>query len=173
MTETFKTPPPSPPPMRTWIKLLLGVSLALNLAVIGLVAGAMLRFGGADGMHAPPRSLGASLYRELPPKARRALRDDLAPGPDGGLPDHAAQTRRLTEVLRSEPFDPDAAAATLTAHSAAQAERLTRMQDAWLVRVTAMSAAERAAYADRLEEALTRRHGHGRSHRDRPPRDAR
>lgn len=159
MTET--PTPRTPPRMRPWLRLILGLSLALNLAVAGLVAGAMLRFGGPDGMRPPPRNLGAALYRELPRESRRALRADMARS-GAATRDRRTEAARLAEALRAEPFDRTRLTATLEARVRAQSEWLTRVQAAWLDQVAAMSASERAAYADRLEQALNHRHERAR-----------
>ena len=58
MTETLEPPKPRTP---KWVRVLLALSLALNLLIIGLVGGAMVRFGGSDGMRPPPRSIRSHL----------------------------------------------------------------------------------------------------------------
>lgn len=151
----------NPPRMRPWLRVLLGVSLALNLAVAGLVVGAMIRFGGPGGMR-PPMPLGAMLYHELPRDDRRALREEIH-----GARAHRAERRRadfreLDAALRAVPFDRARVADVLAAQSARHKDLEQEMRAAWLRRVAAMSEAERAAYADRLAEALTRRNHHHR-----------
>lgn len=110
--------------------MLLGLSLALNLAVLGLVAGALIRFGGPDGMHRPPRSLGAALYRELPREDRRALRAEIGAHGAGGLPREASAVPALIETLRASPFDAQAAAAQLAAQDRRQADWRAAMRTA-------------------------------------------
>ena len=55
-----------------WMRILLGVSLALNLAVAGLVVGASLRLIGPDGPPAP-HTFGGALIRALPHDDRREI----------------------------------------------------------------------------------------------------
>lgn len=165
MTDTDHRP--TPPRMRPWLRVLLGVSLALNLLIVGLVAGAMMRFGGPDGMRPPPRSLGAALYRELPRDARKTIRAAMTSGPDGLALHRRDGVREIAEALRTEPFDPVALAAALDARARAQAAWLSSVQAAWLDEVKAMSATERAAYAERLEDALNRPHRRKRDRKDR------
>ncbi len=144
------------PRIRLWLRVVLGVSLALNLLVLGLVGGAMMRFGGPDGMRPLPRTIGAALFRELPRADRRALSSRSR----GSLGDH--QTRRsanlmsLGDALRASPFDPEAVGAVLDQHAAARARVQKSVQQAWLAQVSTMSDEARQAYATRLERVLNR-----------------
>ena len=86
----------------------LGVSLALNLALVGFVAG---RASVAGMRHlAPDPSLGAfRLVRQLPEARREALRPLIREHFRGIRPKlqqlHAAQTK-IREALDSEPYEP-------------------------------------------------------------------
>ncbi len=146
----------TPPRARAWVRILLGVSLALNLAVIGLVIGAAFRFGGPGGAHRPPPPMGAILYRELPREDRKALRGRAF----GGREEHATKRRdeaaAIDAALRAVPFDAAALDAFLDGQARHREEFLSIVQEAWLARVSAMSDAERAAYADRLMQAAKR-----------------
>lgn len=144
-----------PPRMRLWLRIVLGVSLALNLAVVGLGLGAAIRFGGPDRAR-PPLPLGAMLYRELPREDRRALRDDRL----GTRPERAERRRaeavELDAALRAVPFDPARVGDFLAAQSRQRNELEQALRAAWLARVSKMSDSARAAYADRLAEEMTR-----------------
>jgi uncharacterized membrane protein len=146
------------PKMSLWLRVLLFGSLALNLLVIGLVAGVMIRFG-KSGVERPPRTVGTLMYRELSREDRRALwretarkRDDLG-------------TRRLAEgaavmaALRQVPFDKTSLESVLDEQAIAREGFHRSVQDKWLARVAAMSDTERAAYADRLEKGIERHSG--------------
>mgnify|MGYP001628054743 CR=1 FL=1 len=64
------------PKMKLWLKLLLAGSLALNLAIAGLAAGAVLRHkGGRDGPGGPPPAVGAMLFRDLDQIGRASCRE--------------------------------------------------------------------------------------------------
>ncbi len=139
-----------------WMRLLLGVSLAVNLAVAGLAVGAVLRHGGPE-RDRGPHSLGVALYRALPDQDRQALRD-------AGRARHEERREARTEdlgamlaALRREPFDPEAVSVLLRD----QVERTRTMhlglQEHLVTRVAEMSARDRAAYADRIEEIGLRR----------------
>lgn len=142
-----------PPRARTWVRILLGVSLALNLAVIGLAIGAAVRFGGPDGAHRPSPPMGAILYRELPREDRKALRGRAF----GSREEHAAKRRdeavAIDAALRAVPFDAAALGAFLDRQARDREAFQSAVQEAWLARVSGMSDAERAAYADRLMQA--------------------
>jgi len=151
-----------PPKTRLWVRVLLGVSLALNLLVLGLVGGAMLRFGGPEGMRAPPRSVGAALFRELPREDRRALRSGAGESHDQRHARLKADAEALGAALRATPFDAGAMEILLEGHAKTRADSHMFLQRAWLDRVVAMSDAGRQAYADRLERALSRTRGKDR-----------
>lgn len=164
MTETTNpiSPPPSAevPPVQTgprWMKIALVVSVALNLAVAGLVLGAWLGDGPHKGM---PRDLSFGPFSEaLSDADRRALRKDLM-GRAGEFRSsrEAARTEfaALLDALRADPFDPAAMTAALTAIETRNAERLDLGRSLIETRLIEMSAAERRAFADRLEQGLRR-----------------
>lgn len=150
-------------PTRLWVRVLLGVSLALNLLVLGLVGGAMYRFGGPDGMRPPSRTAGAALFRELPQADRRALWAKS----NGTRTDQRARQKAdasaLASAVRATPFDVTALQALLEQQAARRAGFKASVQQAWLARVDGMTAKDRQAYADRLERALTH-HGAAARH---------
>jgi uncharacterized membrane protein len=141
-----------------WIKIALAVSVALNLAVAGLAAGALLRDGPARGM---PRDLSFGPFTEaFSPEDRRALREafrDRLPGFRATREAARAEFQALIAVLRADPVDPAALSAALVAISERSAERLDMGRGLIEARLLQMSAAERQAYADRLERGLVGR----------------
>lgn len=160
------TPPPVPGPTASapapsgsrWLKLALVASVALNLAVAGLVLGAWLGDGPRKGM---PRDLSFGPFSEaLSDKDRRALRRDLL----GRLGEFRtareaarAEFADLLTALRADPFDPDALKMALAAIETRTADRLELGRSLIETRLVEMSAAERQAFADRLERGLQRR----------------
>ena len=68
----------------------------------------------------------------------------------------------MDAALRAAPFDAAAMATLLENHAKTRADFHMSLQRAWLNRIAAMSAAERHAYADRLERALNRPKGKDR-----------
>jgi len=141
----------------TWVKLMLGLSLALNLAIVGLVAGMVLRGGPMGGKG--PAAMGyatpyvIALPRDLRRGVFRGIREDKS------LPDRKARRadyRAMVKALRATPLDTSAVEALLRKQADGVARVQARGQTAWLNVVTDMSDAERAAYADRIEEVLER-----------------
>jgi uncharacterized membrane protein len=164
MTETeSQIPPPRPAggpsgqATPRWMKIALVVSVALNLAVAGLVLGAWLGDGPHKGM---PRDLSFGPFSDaLSDADRRALRKDLM-GRAGEFRSSREAARAefvaLLNALRADPFDPAAMTAALTAIETRNAERLDLGRSLIEARLIAMSAAERKAFADRLEKGLRR-----------------
>ncbi|MFV0514898.1 MAG: periplasmic heavy metal sensor [Jhaorihella sp.] len=150
-----------------WMRVLLGLSLALNLLVAGLAAGAALRYGRAGEMHQPPRSLAGAMIRELPQQDRRALRalarDDLARDGNGGYrARRRAEASAVADALRAVPFDTAILRSLLDDQNRRRAAIRDELREAWLARVAAMGDTERAAYADRVEQAMRRGGPRGR-----------
>ncbi len=151
---------------RGW-KWVLGLSLALNLLIIGAIGGTMWRFNTKDGGdrrgHIEALASGVPYVRALPRDARRALnrklRDDRADLPPRS--ERRALFQQMIETLRADPFDVDAARAILAAQAETAQTVQSRAQAGWLEIVGEMSAEERAEVANRLEEGLKKRRGPG------------
>lgn len=153
---------PAVRPSRLW-RVVLVVSLALNLAVAGLVGGAFVSGRFADG---PPNRIDFGLgpvSRALSGDDRRAIGRALRQDSTLRGQDLRAQMTAITTALRADPFD----TAVLQDLLDDQATRLSQVQAsaraAVVDRISAMSAADRRAFADRLEDELQR---------NRRPRDA-
>lgn len=148
-----------------WLRLALILSVALNLAVAGVVAGAWLRAGPGErrAPDAAVRDLGFGPFAgALSEEDRRALRRAyLQRSPD--LREVRRQMRAdmagVLAALRAEPFAPDALQSALRDAGARTAERLELGQSLLLERIEAMTPEARRAFADRLEAGLTRRGG--------------
>ena len=148
------------PRMRGWVRVVLFVSLALNLAVVGLVAGVALRHGG-EKRAGPPRADHMSLayVRALDRTDREAIRDAMR----AALPDRAqlragqrAAFAAVLAAVRSDSFDPAEVERLLEAQFAVSEGRQQLGRQFLIERLGMMSAAERAAFADRVEENLTK-----------------
>lgn len=152
------TPRDARPRTATWVKVLLGLSLALNLAVIGLAAGAAYRF--SKGPDKGPMRNGFALIAAMDRADRKAvlspLRDETRAERQAGR----AQSQELIAQLRAETFDAAAVEALLRAQMTRSRSVQDKIQARWLAQVEAMTAAERAGFADRLEERLTKRKKH-------------
>ncbi|MCA0939518.1 periplasmic heavy metal sensor [Yangia mangrovi] len=160
--ETPGRPSGAPKPSRSpgWMRWLLLASLALNLAVVGVVAGGLLRHGRPE-HGGPPRGREfitpyteafskdqrRELGRQLFSSFERKQGDRPRPAPFGDY-------RNALSLLRAEPFDSAAFSEALSAQDARAAERQKMGQQVLVEYVTALSPEARAAYADRLEAEL-------------------
>ncbi|HEV8033419.1 periplasmic heavy metal sensor [Yoonia sp.] len=153
---------PQARPSRLW-QIVLVLSLALNLAVVGVVVGSAASGRWGDG---PPRSfdLGlAPIARALEPQERRAIGRKLRE--DRSLRDFDLRDRvnRVVTALRADPFDPDVLRALL----AEQSERITAVQataqEVVVEQIIAMTPERRRAFAEQVLEEMAR----ARSLRDR------
>ena len=146
------------------LRIALGLSLAVNLLIVGLVVGALLALGpgrSRDGDDPRLRALGlgpfaAALGRE----DRRAVAERI--DRDALRSERRALGESLVALraaLLAEPFD-RAAAETALARSRAAAEAAqSHGHQALLDHVETMSAAERAELVERLGRALRRMGG--------------
>ncbi len=141
------------------IRIALAVSLAVNLAVAGVVGGTLL--GGWGGPPNPMiRDIGFGPFTAaLSPQDRdalgRAFRDQ-APDMRGMRREMRAEVGQMLQALRADPFDKAALMTAIAAQDARGKARLELGQRLLAERLIAMSPAERAAFADRLEQAMTR-----------------
>jgi len=139
-------------PVGKWLRIVLVISLSINLLIVGALAGAALSGGKwhhrvPPGMMAPGGPLTGALSfedrRAIARRMRAAIRKDFA---------------GLMEDLRAKPFDPEAVAARLAAIRGGFRQRMDLGQALLVERLAGMGPAERAAFADRLETELRRRH---------------
>ncbi|WP_425041235.1 periplasmic heavy metal sensor [Primorskyibacter sp. S187A] len=143
------------------LRVLLFVSLAGNLVVLGLVVGAVLKGGPHDGPRNLARDTVAPFTRALAREDRRSIGRDIRQTVAGGdaAAWRAARQQRYTEalrLLREESFDADAFGAVL-AGQVAQVQAVAGAGSVALTRhIAGMSASERQSYADRVEEELRR-----------------
>ncbi|MFN3662874.1 periplasmic heavy metal sensor [Yoonia sp.] len=144
-------------PSRIW-RIVLVVSLALNLAVVGVIAGAVVsgRFG--DG---PPRRIDFGLgpvARALTSEERREIGRELRPQ-RGALGDHdfRAQMAAMTAALRAEPYDGAMMQALMEDQAAHLAQMQASARRAVLDMIAAMTPERRRSFADQLEQEWQRR----------------
>jgi uncharacterized membrane protein len=141
------------------MKVLLAVSLAINLGVLGLVGGAALR-GAGDRGRPDVRDIGFGPFTEaLSPQDRQELRRAFLR--DGGNPRAMRQMMRsqvgtLLQVMRSEPLQEADLRAVFSQFQQRWQERLDLGQRLLADRIIAMSPDDRARFADRLEEVMAR-----------------
>ncbi len=152
------------------LRTALAVSVALNLAVLGVIGGAWLshdrsRMGGG------PRDLGFGQFTEaLTPENRADLRRRFLAQAPGFLAERRAMRAGLQTIittLRADPFDPAALDAAMAAQAAGLQGRIATGQALLYDFLVDQSPADRRAFADRLEAQLTRK-GPERGPRDDP-----
>ena len=154
----------SPKPARTrlWLRIMLVVSLAFNLLIIGAVAGIALKGGplkhGPRGHHMADVAVGP-LTRALTAEDRRAIGRQLREqAEDTGWSgqDHRASLEKMVVLLETTPFDPERFASEMETTIYGMQARLAAARVALAEHLAAMPDAERAAYAMRGKEVLDR-----------------
>lgn len=163
MTNDTPSPRATPPATGRGVKIALGLSLALNLLIVGLVGGAVLGRGGAPERGDPAaslRSLAAGPLTEVLSESERGdLRRGLAESRDRIRPDTVALMQAFREfsgLLTAEPFDREALAEILGAQRGRMQSLMETGHEVLLDELEAMSPAQRADLAQRLERRLRR-----------------
>ncbi len=145
-----------------WGKVLLVVSLALNLLVIGAIGGALLSGGKWRSHHtAGMEGRGGPMVRALSHEDRHAMGDQMrAAMEDAGLSrvSRSQSYDALADALLSEPFDADLVRERMDAVQAPYQQRFKLGRSLLIDRLSAMSLEEREDYARRLKKTLHRRH---------------
>jgi uncharacterized membrane protein len=160
-------PPPPPPPVPPArhvsprvLRIALAVSVGLNLAVLGAVAGSFWHDSGMGGRGEMVRDLGFGPFGEaLGQDDRRALREWLkgrAPELRSANSQRYADLAAVQAALRAQPFDPDALRAALGAMRGRMESQLALGHEALTDVILAMPDGERLALADRLERGMRR-----------------
>lgn len=153
--------------MRKW-RWVLGLSLALNLLVIGTFAGAAWRHAGKKNAphHAGVSGSGSFYMRSLPNPERqefyKTLRQQQPEDRGARREVRRAQVQGVVDALMAEPFDPSAVQALLEGQRTSALARQDAVQAVWLDVVARMDAPTRQAYATAL---LERAEQHGKRKR--------
>lgn len=146
-------------PSKIW-RVVLVLSLALNLAIVGLVAGFSYR-SGVNGK--PPQRfevglgpLGQALTREQ----RREIGEKLRGNQDVRRQSHRETIRimnQIAEIVRTEPLDRGALQSVLGTGSQRLEDLQNAALEALLAQIEEMDADERLEFAARIEEISKRR----------------
>ena len=164
MATTTPTPPPTPAPTppRRRLRWLLVASLGLNLLLVGLALGAILR-GPPERIAAGPalghyaRALPEADRRELG-RALHASRADWAPSRDALRGQRAA----FAEALTADPYDHARVVALLEDELRLSADLGSRGSALLAAQIARMTPEARAAFAERLQESRRRDPPRGR-----------
>lgn len=150
---------PITPAGRPWAKIVLVLSLGLNLLFLGLIGGAILR-DGPQGRPMMVREVDfGSLTEALARDDRETLRRSFqraAPELRGQRRDVQSDLAELMAVLRAPEFQRDKVEALFARHSERASRRQELGQQLMLDLLVAMPPDDRAAFADRLENAMKR-----------------
>jgi uncharacterized membrane protein len=133
-----------------WMRIVLVVSLAFNLAVIGLVAGHVLTDG------PDRRSPDSGLWRygtAMPEPHRRSMLRTMResrPHWEAARRDLREGRARLAAALTAEPFEPASVAAVLAEERRLIGALAVRGEGILVAQIGEMTAEERRAYAEAL-----------------------
>lgn len=161
-TTTVK---PSGTPRR--VKVILGISLALNLLIVGVIVGGVAshrdrgRGPQFDHVSAP---MTFALSREDRRMIGRKIRDEYKPH-RASRAEFRAEFAKVIAALRATPFDPEVVRDSLDHQMKSVDQRQELGRDMLIRHLAAMTPEARAQYADRLGAALER--GHKGGHRPR------
>ena len=148
-----------------WMKLLLILSLSVNVAIAGLVGGSAIRHwqhGAASGKWQNEPGLDrrqSRILRMVPDARREEARTILLARQDeykAARETMRAAQQALVEAIRQEPLDPDRLAAALAERRAASGRMWGIGYEQMVNIVHRLNAAERAELAKRLEERTRR-----------------
>ncbi len=146
---------------KPWMKVALGVSLALNLAVAGVLVGGALRSHHDGPRQNMVRELNFGPFTDaLSTADRQALRADFfarAPEWRQARLQMRGDMSAILTALRADPFDPAALAVAITKQSDRISRQISLGQELLSQRIAAMTPQERAGFADRLEDGMMRR----------------
>jgi uncharacterized membrane protein len=143
-----------------WMRVILFVSLALNIAILSIALGFFVQGGGKP--KGPPRGyqialgpFGLALDRTDRRDIRRALQanDDSRPLTRAEMQSKATD---LLESFRNDPFDPEETISFFADVRARSNTVQETVQQALIDKIIAMSPTDRAAFADRILQNFER-----------------
>lgn len=143
----------------TWVRVLLVVSLTVNILIVGWATGTMIRLDNTRDVRRGPPGGAADLIFALPQSHREALRQDLANSLGdrrNGASSPSQTHEQLQDILRAAPFDADALRAHLEHRQDRETQRLDAARESLIERLALMTDEERASYADRLMQRSAR-----------------
>lgn len=144
---------------KLWVRILLVISLCLNIGFIGILGGAVWRYhsAGSDKVRTSGAPTASFYMRALDRDDRRALglRMREAGRNNKQVPsDIRAGFVAALEILRADEFDAQAFDQIVRQHAKTADERLNSAREVFLDHITTLSPEDRKAYADRLERTL-------------------
>lgn len=145
-------------PKNIW-KILFGVSLALNLLIVGAVGGVLVRKAQMPiASHIAP---GVLYIKAMDFENKRALRQTILRNNDDKEmvtnQNHASFTSAV-RLLKSHPFDKEVFENVLIEHANRSISRQNSVRNTLVSHISNMTKKDRLIYAQRLEELVDRRH---------------
>lgn len=147
-----------------WMKVLLVVSLSLNLLIVGAIGGAVLSGGGKWRGAGPGSPVagggGGAILRALDEEDKRGLRRAMAMALVSDRQMRRAlkaEQQDLVDLLRSDDFTPAALETQLEEVQSRMVARFTLARSLLSQRLVEFDVDKREAYADRLEQLIEKR----------------
>ena len=141
-------------PRNLW-KILFGISLALNLLIVGALGGAMLRVG--KGPVVKHRASGNLYMRALNFEDKKALRKELFKDKDSRkiirAKEHSSYSSAV-KILRKYPFDRKAFEDLLDQQTKYSKSRPSSARVVLITQIENMTKEERLIYSKRLEDLI-------------------
>lgn len=141
-------------PRNLW-KILFGISLALNLLIVGALGGAMLRVGKGSGVK--HRASGNLYMRALNFEDKKALRKKLFKNKDSRKIIRAREDSSYSsalKILRKYPFDRKAFEDLLDQQTKYSKSRPSSARAVLITQIENMTKEERLIYSKRLEDLI-------------------
>lgn len=148
-----------------WARIILVVSLSVNLLIAGAIGAALWKHSGARVHHEPRRGDIWPIILALPRQDRDRLRQlqEARFAATDTTDEQPPLWQSFASALRQDPFDPGPVQHLLGAQADLRLRQLRAGNAALLERIVAMSDTERLEFADRIEE--TARRGRARPER--------
>ena len=141
-------------PRNLW-KILFGISLALNLLIVGALGGAMLRVG--KGPVVKHRASGNLYMRALNFEDKKALRKELFKNKDSPkvirAKEHSSYSSAV-KILKKDPFDRKAFEDLLDEQTTHSKSKPSSARAALVAQIANMTKEERLVYSQRLEDLV-------------------
>ena len=141
-------------PRNLW-KILFGISLALNLLIVGAIGGAILRVG--KGPMAKHHASGFLYMRALNFEDKKALRKAIFRNKNSRKiireKEHSSYISAV-KILKKDPFDRKAFEDLLDEQTKHSKSRQSSARVALVTQITGMTKEERLIYSERLEDLV-------------------
>lgn len=163
MTDPVTNPDRKTSQAPRWMKITLVISVAANLLIVGVMAGAVLTRGPQPGAprgqagHHGANMITQALAKDDRWALRREVRQTLRTRPDLREALHT-EMAALAALMRGPDYTTDALEAQLRRIQTPMMGRLSVARGVLAARLAAFDASERAAYAARLDALLTESH---------------